>query len=348
MQKREKKRYRYIDYSKAILMIYIILAHTNYANYGIIAWLKIVSIPAFFAVSGFMLKSDSGYSLPEVRFSISKRIQSVVFPFFIWALIYAKLTPRNVAMILYGSHFTLGKAGSLTSLWYLNTLFVALLYFEASKLLFKDKLKLPVKIGLMAVAFVVFSILPNFRYQYPWNLNVALFAFGSLLLGNVLFPVITAFKRKIDALDRWKGVAVCVAVIALTFAGTLLYRFNIPEGRRYLEPSEGIFGNVFLSVVVTLFGLLCTVALSILLDIVLPKKEAVLSFIGKNTLCILVVHKPLVRILFKDVFRIIHVPDPIVLIVTCVGTLAISCGIALFINRFIPFMVGRFPRKETV
>ncbi len=347
MNKSGHIRYRYVDYYKAVSIILVILAHATFANAGIVAWIHSFNMPAFFAASGLLLKSGSGYSLPEAGGTLWKRLQSIILPYFIWALVYASLTPQNVLRILYGSHVMLRSAGSLSSLWFLPTLFLALCYFEAAKLIFKSRLGTPVKLILMAASFAVAALLPRIKYQYPWNFNVSFYAFGFVLLGNLLFPCINAFRAKLLGMGKWKGSLLCAAVTLLSLAGTLLYHFNIPEKAKLVNTADAIYGNFPVFLVVAIFGTVFTAAVSVLLDLLLPAKPDPLSFIGQSTLCILVTHKPIVQTLFRNLFSIIPVPAPVALIVTCVGTLAISCLLTLFIDRYLPILAGKFPKKTT-
>ena len=340
-------RYRFVDYYKAISIILVILGHTNFANAGIRAWIYSFHMPAFFAASGLLLRSDAGYSLPEAGSTLWKRFQSIIFPYFFWAIVYAALTPLNVIKIIYGSHVMLKSAGSLTSLWFLTTLFLALCYYEAAKLIFKSRLGTPVKLILMAASFAVAALLPRIKYQYPWNFNVSFYAFGFVLLGNLLFPCINAFRAKLLGMGKWKGSLLCAAVTLLFLAGTLLYHFNIPEKAKLVNTADAIYGNFPVFLVVAIFGTVFTAAISVLLDLLLPAKPDLLSFIGQSTLCILVTHKPIIKELFARVFYRIHLPAPVALIVTCVGTLVISCLLTLFINRYLPLLAGKVPKKTT-
>lgn len=60
---------------------------------------------------------------------------------------------------------------------------------------------------------------------------------------------------------------------------------------------------------------------------------------------VFVTHKLFIRV-FELLFSKVHVPFAVGLIVTCVGTIAGCSLAALFINRFLPILVGHIPNKK--
>lgn len=341
-----KQRIRYVDFFKALLMILVVLGHINFANESIKAWIYAFHMPAFFFASGMLIKDNC---VPDLRSGAGlcfKKFQALMFPYFIWALIYSALELSNIARILYGSHQTLAGAGSLTSLWFLPVLFISMVFFYIIELIFKDKLKLVVKLIIAAVSFAVSAFLPSFKHGYPWGVNLAFAAFGFMLLGNVAFPLL----KKISAAlaSSAKNIIFCVLAMTASFAGSLIYLFNIPE-IGYVNMSNSVYGNYLLFLPTALFGTIFVLCLSMLLDRLLPSKSnpisRFLSFLGQNTLCVFVVQKPIIRV-FGILFDKIHVPDAVALIVTCIFTTALCCVAALFFNRFMPVLVGKLPKKE--
>ena len=131
----QKAKYRYIDYFKALLMILVIIGHINFANSSIKPWIYAFHMPAFFFASGMLLKNSGVFDSRSMKALLGKKIQSLMFPYFLWALIYSSLEGRNLLRILYGSHQSLGSAGSLTSLWFLPVLFEATVLFCLARLI---------------------------------------------------------------------------------------------------------------------------------------------------------------------------------------------------------------------
>ena len=116
----------YIYYLKAFAIIMVIMAHVNFANSSIKPWLTSFLMPAFFFSTGLAIRVRGQISLKE---SLLKKIHRLMLPYLLWALIYAKFTILSFLMIVYGSYWTIARAGALTSLWFLPVMFVALVFF---------------------------------------------------------------------------------------------------------------------------------------------------------------------------------------------------------------------------
>lgn len=342
----EKPRIRYVDYFKAIAMLLVILGHINFANQSIKAWIYAFHMPAFFFASGMLLRDRP---VPNLRTSAAflwKRLLSLMIPYFLWALIYTSLEGRNLLRILYGSHQTLGSAGTLTSLWFLPVLLEATALFVAARLVFRKKLNLPIKLLLAAVSFAVGALLPTLRHGYPWCVNIAFPAFGFLLLGNMLFPPVQRFRKRV--LETKTGVLICVFALSLAFAGSLLYRVNVPE-KGYINMANALYGNFALFFLSACMGTAFILFLSILLERIIPARKSgkadILTWLGQNTLCAFAVQKPIIKV-FRRGFEIVRVPTAVSLCITCIGTAVACCLIALFLNRYLPSVIGRIPEKK--
>ena len=344
------KRYRYIDYFKAISIVLVILGHINYANSSIVAWIYSFHMPAFFFASGLVLKDNVKNGLSERSscvFTIWKKFEGIIIPYFIWALFYAELSISNILKILYGSQKMLSSSGTLTSLWFLTALFLAIVYFELAKLLFRKNFKLPVKCCLLVITSFVAALLPSLDCGYPWNLDVSFSAFGFLLLGNILSPVLTTLHDKLDGLSRSRSIPICIGTAILSFFGLMLYRINLQADGGAVIMAKGIYGKYYLFLITAMLGGLFLLSISFLFDLIIPKMDRdILSFIGQNTFCIFVVHKPLISVLFAKLFSVLSLPASLELIISCIGVLTISCILSLFINHYLPFLAGKSPSKQ--
>ena len=341
-----KQNIQYIDYFKALLMILVILGHINYANQAIKAWIYAFHMPAFFYASGLLLKNRPVPNIRDGAFLLWKRFRVLIFPYFIWALLYASFSDSNLVRIIYGSHQSLASAKTLTSLWFLPVLFEAIALFFLAQLVFKEKLTFLVKLLLAAVSFAIAAFLPPLRHGYPWCSNVSFAAFGFLLLGNLLYPTIQQAQKK--AVISKKCVVVWLLVAVIGLAGSFLYLLNLPKGG-FILMANAKYGNFLLFILTACFGTAFAISLSILLDKIRSKCEPGkldwLSFLGQNTLCAFVVQKPIIR-WFKNIFKFIPAPQVVALLVTCAGTVIGCCLMAMFINRYFPAMVGKIPQRE--
>ena len=65
----------------------------------------------------------------SLRDTLSSKFHRLMLPYMLWAMLYAKLPFPNMLKILYGSSASIESSGSLSSLWFLPVMFMALLYF---------------------------------------------------------------------------------------------------------------------------------------------------------------------------------------------------------------------------
>ena len=338
------KNIRFIDYDKAILMVLVVLGHINFANQGIKAWIFAFHMPAFFFASGLLLKTAPPQTIADVGQTLWKKFQTLMFPYFIWALIYASLSGANLVRILYGSHQTLIQAGALSSLWFLPALFLATSAYTLLSLMLGERFSKLVRLILALLVIIIAARLPELKNGYPWGANIAFVALGFLLLGNLMFP--TLMRLRIMASASTKCKVLCAVTVGICFFGTLLYRFNIP-GEAWVLVSEARYGNYGLFLLSSFVGTAFILLSAILLDALLPELEFTrdpLSFLGKNTLCVFVLQKPIIHV-FQRLFDVALVSTTIELFVTCLATIVSCCMIACVLNRCFPTAVGRSVRR---
>lgn len=340
MAKHEKKseRYVFIDFIKAIGIMLVILGHINFANQGIKAWIYSFHMPVFFFASGLLLKNNGLETTGDLLIFLKKKANALLIPYFLWAIIYASLSIKNLLKILYGSYRMISGAGALSSLWFLLDLFIAFCLYAITRYVLKNRLNSIVKILLILCAFLVSELLPRVSIGYPWGLNVGFAAFGFLLLGNLCFPIICDFRRFVS--QKKAGILISAILACIFLAGTFLYKMNIPEQGNILM-ANAVYGNIVFFVLTSVCGIMFVVCVSILLELCLPAFwESKLTFVGKNTLCIFAVQKPIIAV-FKKLFGFVQIPDVAVLIASFICTLICSCIICIPINKYMPLLSGR-------
>ena len=333
-----KQRIRYIDYARALGMLLVILGHINFANSEIKAWIYSFHMPLFFFISGMTLKTSQGIDERNVWKYLRKRMYLLMVPYFVWALVYASLDMRNCVRILYGSHQTLTSAGSLTSLWFLPVLLEATAMFLAANWILKNRFNGISKLILIPLTFLIAFYLPKFKYGYPMGINLAFYAFGFLLLGNLCAPAIASFRNK--QLNRGHDtIWWCIAAVG-ALIGTFLYKLNLPNGS-YVNTANAEYGSVPIFLIAAMCGILFIMAVSILLDIVCSSHLLKnLVYIGQNTLGFFVTQKPIIRI-FQSIFNRVKMPTAVELIITWICTVFLCYMLVMILNKYIPVIVGK-------
>jgi fucose 4-O-acetylase-like acetyltransferase len=330
-------RILYIDYLKAIAMIFVIMGHINFANHDVKAWIYSFHMPVFFFSTGLVLdftQTSRGGNLMIVARKYFKRL---MLPFLLWGLIFSKFSIPNLLLICYGSYRSIHKAGSLTSLWFLPVMYVAvLLLFLISRTRGDNRDWL--MFSLSIVALVLGVSMPCLGIGYPLSLNVALVALFFMTLGNITRPYFNQIYDFLKA-EKKRGVSVCLLLILIFAGGSLTYLMNIPK-IGYIHMGIGQFGNPILFALTAICGILMLIFLCIMLEYIHSRTTKGLLFVGQNTLCIFIVQKPIIGC-FKKLFEIYPMNSGLVLFITTAGTLALSCILCIIINKYVPVLVGK-------
>ena len=127
-------------------------------------------MPLFFFLAGMSIKPRALKSFEEWRVFIRKNALALVVPYLIFAFIYAPFSFDNVPKFLFGSWQALGKAGTLTSLWYLTSFFVARIYCQilANLVSRMQTEKTAVILGILAIPmFAVGFLLRSWKADTP-------------------------------------------------------------------------------------------------------------------------------------------------------------------------------------
>lgn len=325
-------RIEFVDIAKAIAIFLVCLGHTVNADSEMKSIIYSFHMPLFFILSGFFVRPIENYSLGGFFAYIKKKWVALMVPYILWGIIYARFSFVNVAYLCYGSYATIGSSGSLTSLWFLPVLFLSFIYIYPIQIL-KSKFKYN-SLVIMLFSLVLFSIsflIPDvLNLGYPWGVNVAFFASGFLLIGQVV--LITA-----DTLSK-KMILIILLLASLVFYFTCRISTS-PIG--YMRMADAIYGNPMVCIANSILGSVVVIFSSIVISwLKFPIKW--ISIIGTNTLGIFLVHKPFIG-LFKSVFTSLHFPKDNMLIVLLIAILALICSLltTLFLSSRLPIILGK-------
>lgn len=308
------ERKKYIDYIKALGILLVIIGHVNFANDTIKAWIYSFHMPLFFFASGLTVRKE------KINLAyIHKKVTSLVVPYVIWGFIYSGYSLKKVLFIGYASRQSLEMAGSLTSLWFLPVLFLAFLLSQC--LLEIGKLGL---LLIISIYFVTISLVPEVPTGYPWGINVAVTAAMFIMLGYLCEQKLSGVTYK-----RIFGLSIFI---------TGFYRMNPININDYVMMATNKIGNPLAFLVLAMSGCIGIYGIANLID--LRKTNRCLSFIGQNSLLIMVVHKPFIE-LFKIFFADTGYSWPIQLVVATLGTLVLSTLMVILIKKFAPFLGGK-------
>ena len=331
-----KKRLPYIDYIKAIGIILVIIGHINFANADCKTWIYSFHMPLFFFASGLVVnvkkKRDKDI---ELHFLYSK-IGNLLYPYFVWAIIYAPLSIKNLLKILYGSYESIIKAKSLSSLWFLPVMFLTVCFFELFVYIQK-KTKIQSNLFysmIIIITFMIGLILPNLEFGYPMGIDVVFTSLGFYSIGHFIRPAIDYVRKK------EKKYIILPIVCIITFVLTLSYQWNEINENSYILMATAQYGNYLLFVTCALCGCLFIASLSLLLEYIHNQKFTdILTYIGRNTLIIFFIHKLIINICKIGFNYFESIPTFCVLGTTTCITLIVCIVISYLINKYCSFLL---------
>jgi len=351
---KSRKRIEIIDLTKCLAIFMVILGHTS-SNAELVSNTPMLTkvlysthMPLFFFLSGMSISVRALKTREEWRFFFRKMILTLTVPFLFWGLVYCNFSFKNLALILYGSWYALGKAGTLTSLWYLACLFVARIFVQfvinlmpKSAKAGKTKLFFIPTVLLMLVGFA----LPAFEIGYPWCADIAFVAAGCILLG-------IALKNNVIELATQKGWILFVLLI-----GTIgLYALAVSlAGDRFTNfmMCNGTYGFIPLTVLLSALGGFAVILLAMLLkrmaDEWLPDISlAPLVYLGQHTMGVFLLHKPMLQMIFYPWFSNILTgnADIFARIFASLSALCVSLILCRLIEYYIPELVGIFSKDK--
>lgn len=326
-------RKKYADYIKGIGIILVVLGHINSCNGFAKEWIYAFHMPLFFFATGITAREVETVSGAAAKSFLLKRIKSLLVPYLLWGFIYSGYSHQHVISLLYGSYSRISSAGSLSSLWFLPAMFLAVCAMEAAKMLnFKVRFGYIGYSLIMVMCVFASLILTKLHTDYPFCLNVAVMALAFVIGGYLWENVIGT------SLHHRKKIWWAMASV-LCFLGTLTYQWNPIAQKSYVLMANMRIGNPIAFVFTALMGCLTVYSVSVLLDGT-DRDRKILSFLGTNSLLIFAVHKPVIDICSR-VFHPLALPGAVELLITGAVVLAICSAACAIINYFAPCLAGK-------
>lgn len=160
----------------------------------------------------------------------------------------------------------------------------------------------------------------------PWHINSLPIGCALIIIGYLAYGYIRENEEKIKKVN----ILVPIALMAIGAYIAVYINGNVSFG-----------GNNYKSIILTFSSLFFTIA-GLTLILMKIKKFSLLSFIGRNSLIILAIHKPIIYILryFIPAFKVQSWNATYIGILMFIGILPIT----YLIQKFAPFLVGDFSR----
>ena len=291
------KRLQWVDFSKGIVIILVVVAHVMHRGTFEIAFIYTFHMPFFFVMAGYLLN----VAKYEKRYNdfVNKSFKRLVFPYFLANFLYypvwyifchlmgrlaiydwAYRAPLDVLRnIFIGNIPAVNIWLVLHPLWFLMCLFFAEILYLKLCIGFKEKTtKIFGAVCILSVAgYILGAHLP-----LPLGIDIALVAQFFIFVGN--------FIKKNNLLEKM-NFGSCVIFLAMVFAITYLNGKITMDGREY--------GNLILLYIGGIVGSLFVMKISMAAADIGNKISDFISYCGKQSMIILVLHIPIIAVTYN-------------------------------------------------
>lgn len=319
-------RLAFVDILKGIGILSVLLGHLLLPGCILKSIIYSFHMPLFFIAVGLVYKPQ-----PVLKYTI-KRIQSILIPYFIWALIFASFSFPTVALIVYGSNESLIYAGSNGMLWFLPCLFyssiIAIFFINHCATYKKERLLLL----LLTLSLLITSIILNLYHDlfqfnrislgYPFGLDVVFLGAAFIMSGRLLKII---YKASLVL-----KVSMCLFVL-FSFLSIFIKTKSGYQQMATFDVGSGL--EFFFVSILVVIGL---ISISIMLEKTYLSKS--LCWFGKNSLIIFIAHR---MILYPIKFQC-ELRDSIYFyLLGFFALIVFSSFVSILINGLFPFLAGK-------
>lgn len=337
MEKELRKRKEYIDIAKGIGILLVLLGHLLPDNNEIKSMIYSFHMPLFFIVSGYTCKSMGFKTL------LYKRVQRILLPYLLWAVIFTGLSLKKLVFIVYGTNETIGRAGSNGMLWFLVCMFVASILGGFLIFLSKKSKNRKLFLGVCVVATLAFSYILNFFHDdivfknrvigLPFAMDISFLATSFFLIGKIMEET---DLTKIDKLRLPLRLLIGTVCLAVSTFG--IWQTN---QKGYSQMATYDIGNPFFYFIVACIASFGLLLLSKELErkLSFDKKGVgkMLTWFGRNSMLLFIMHRTLVYPC-KELY--LSHPLAMVCIAMWILLTLYSVFTAVVIKRLFPVLAG--------
>jgi fucose 4-O-acetylase-like acetyltransferase len=348
---RKSRRIETIDIAKAITIFCVILGHTT-GNLDTPMFRRVLyafHMPLFFFLAGLSIKPKAVHGFKGWRMFLHKNILALMAPYLVWGLVYAPFSYTNMGALFYGSWEALTRMETLTSLWYLPCFFISRVFVQiAVNIAEYAKVKnMPFWCGIAALPLLVAGLfIPHGENGVVWCADIALAAAGFILLG-------VAVRKSYLVMAQQKTLWLILAFIGslLLFCVGTVFR---GEGLELSLMCKSDYGNQWWFLYNSVFGSLTVLTVSMLLsrlsrESARPFKIGAVTYIGRQTMGIYLLHKPFLQQIILPALSGSfpgNFPFFVIALIGSVLAMLFSIAMCYIVGKFIPQLLGRFPRNE--
>ena len=179
-------RIKYIDIAKGILIMLVVVGHTDFGEFGnffahtLILWFH---MPAFFLISGVLFKMPISNPVKN-KTTFVKAVKHYIVPYFSWCLILwiifrQESLVKNFIRVCYGGCLNTNMYSF--PFWFINSLCIGFLFLSVV-IYYKNKSR-SFQITTCLCLFSLAHLLKSNIVDLPWGIGQSLVAIPFMFLG---------------------------------------------------------------------------------------------------------------------------------------------------------------------
>ena len=316
------ERLRYIDYTKGIAIILVVVGHLLPSATGLLKWIYSFHIPLFFIVSGMMLGIKD---IRERKFfkTVIKLIRTLIVPYVFFnifgtAILYLSGLKDFVQAGLNQDIFLflIGAGGHST--WFLTSLFVAQICFLIVTKIKNEYLRHIISVIIVAVGFILSNKIVLFI-----SVTRGMIGYSFLYIGYLFSRVMSAKNWDIR---KWK-IPAGLGLLFINIVSTLL--------NSRVDMHQFVFGNIALYYIGNLAGTLFILFLCAKIENIRIKP---LNYIGENSIIVQCTH----GLLQSTVYAVFALGSGVAAqLINTVVVLLLELPLIYIITNYLGFIIGR-------
>jgi fucose 4-O-acetylase-like acetyltransferase len=337
------KRLDYLDMAKGIGIVLVVVGHSGFASDVLLTWLSSFHMPLFFIISGMLLehKQEEKNTLSVI---LARKAQGLMIPYVVFSVIYILINVYWVPGVsLREALLETSSFYGFSVLWFLPALFLGEVIFIVLRKNTNHPLA-AIMAGVICLAGICLNrlfgnVLSQQGGWFQWmGYAVHMLCRSGVAVGFLMIGYYTMYFacRIWEKKTIWNGVYFIMAVI-LFGVNAILGSLN---GR--VDMRSMVFGNTAVYLLVSYFGSMAV----ILLCRALPPIR-LLSYLGRNSLSIMVTHLDCYIMYFSHIFAYYIMNHfgiaswHVFYFNIALALFVMEMVIVYCINHFFPFLIGR-------
>lgn len=328
----DQTRYEFVDFLKGLGIFLVVWGHTMFPRS---VYIYSFHMPLFFFLSGFLHKDK-----PARQFIIGK-INTLYIPyavftilswfFYLWRRIALQDYSGLKAHYLKLSSLVTGTAnnGGNNPIWFLSCILVVSIAFLLISRIQSHRLRLIAVFGGSLIGYFLSGTKSLYFYVDVAFSGIVFYYLGYMVKRHNLLGYL-------DLGRRWVWIF-SVILVGVAHWGTAFLNTQVAS-IRWVNMAGNTLGNYFLFYISACLGIFVYLSIGYWVQ-----RLKILNFLGKNSLLILAVHKPLLLLFNLYPGKLLNNNAEWYGLLATLTVLLFTVPVIFFVNRKVPFIVGKKP-----